>query len=93
MHGRVIFWTRLFRNPDEPGSMLRGEVRFRLYKQKCIRCSSDQFRDALWYSDEIMNALIHLYQSVGSIFYGWKSVDVVRGVRQVKSTKTSMSHS
>nr|CAH0099990.1 unnamed protein product [Daphnia galeata] len=79
MQGRVVFWFRIL-NGIESG-FVRGEVVFKLYGQKCERCTSGSFETALWYPEEIANAMWNLYSKVAEKFYG-KPVDkVVRGLR------------
>lgn len=86
MHGRVAFWIRMTRPSSVYHSgLVRGEVCFKLYKQKCTNCQSGRFQQAMWYAEEIAHALSFLYLKVGELFYGRPPTGVTRGIRQVLS--------
>ena len=47
MKGRIVFWVSL-----DP-SIGHGVVCFKLFGQKCEKCSSGQFEHAMWYPEEV----------------------------------------
>ncbi|XP_046464341.1 receptor-transporting protein 4-like isoform X3 [Daphnia pulex] len=79
MQGRVVFWFRILYGIES--GFVRGEVVFKLYGQKCERCTSGAFETALWYPEEIANAMWNLYSKVAEKFYGRPVDKVVRGLR------------
>ncbi|XP_057365761.1 uncharacterized protein LOC130686644 isoform X1 [Daphnia carinata] len=79
MQGRVVFWFRMLHGIES--GFARGEVVFKLYGQKCERCTSGAFETPLWYPEEIANAMWNLYSKVAEKFYGRPLDKVVRGLR------------
>ena len=116
MLGRVVFWYR-FHQKTRPWDHVSaipasGHVLFKIYGQKCQRCSSDvknnpptildafqifilvtdtdivqEFETALWYPEEISNAVWHLYADVAEKYYGRSVSGVVERIRQGKPVR------
>ena len=52
MKGRVTFWFGLFPT-SRPGLQGEGVVLFKLFGQRCRKCSSETFQKPLWYPKEV----------------------------------------
>ena len=59
MKGKVIFWICLERHPEGAktpytGIIGNGTVRFKLFGQRCQKCSSESYENAMWYPEEVV---------------------------------------
>ncbi|XP_067946762.1 receptor-transporting protein 3-like [Watersipora subatra] len=65
MKGRVVF------NFQFNESSLTGIVFFRLFGQKCQRCTPETFEHAMWYPEEVIKVIGNLFNRIGQEYYGF----------------------
>jgi hypothetical protein len=62
MKGRVVFWISLHGQA--------GLVQFKLYGQRCQKCNTSNYENAMWYPEEVVKVIKNVYSRVGQMFYG-----------------------
>lgn len=78
MKGRVAFWF-YFSNIGND-----GHIAFKLYGQKCQRCKTGNYENAMWYPEEVTKVMLNAYNRVGQTIYGYYQASYAKSRRPGK---------
>ncbi|XP_020916992.1 receptor-transporting protein 3 [Exaiptasia diaphana] len=81
MKGVVIFWFQLNKETH------KGNLRFKLFGQKCNSNCTDTFQKPRWYREEIEKVLSNILQKIGEKFYSFKPKESDTKTRQGRPRK------
>lgn len=65
MKGRVMFWFYLDAYLNE------GWIMFQLFGQKCLKCNTTRFENAMWYPEEVVKVVTNICSRVAEGYYGY----------------------
>lgn len=67
MKGRIKFWLQPYALPS--GQICGGKLYFKLYGQKCQKCTPEEFQHAMWYPEEAKKVLTNAFFWIGERYY------------------------
>uniref|UniRef100_T1ISE7 3CxxC-type domain-containing protein n=1 Tax=Strigamia maritima TaxID=126957 RepID=T1ISE7_STRMM len=65
MKGRVMFWFFL------DVFLSEGWILFQLFGQRCLKCNTNQFENAMWYPEEVVKVMTNVCNRMAEVYYGF----------------------